>query len=179
MQTLTPIKQSSPVQECSEVSALALQSILSDLLKRQIYFYFLGLQVQSLWGDRVQSRGVSSKESLTKQTDDLGQLCLVCQCPSEARGWCGCHWDRENPDITFFNLEFLFVWSVNAFKPRELADETTTAISCCPWGILCPSCSLPFITLCSLKRADIPTNMRPGKVDLIEFGAFFWLQCLE
>ena len=60
-----------------------------------------------------------------------------------------CHWDRENPDITFFNLEFLFVWSVNAFKSREPADETTTAISCYPWGNLCPSCSLTFITICS------------------------------
>lgn len=91
----------------------------------------------------------------------------------------GCHWDRENPDITFFNLEFFFVWSINAFKSREPADETTAAISCCPWGILCSACSLPFITWCSLKGDDIPTNMRPGGVDPIEFGAFFWLQWLE
>lgn len=42
-----------------------------------------------------------------------------------------------------------------------------------------PSCSLPFITLCSLKRDDIPTSMRPGSADLIEYDAFLWLQCLD
>lgn len=72
--------------------------------------------------------------------------------------------------LHFLNLEFLLVWSVNAFKSRKPADETTTAISCCLWGILCSSFWLPFITLCSLKRADIPTNMRQSGP--------YWIWCI-
>lgn len=69
------------------------------------------LQVQSVWGEQVRSGELSSKEPLSaKQTDDLekvGPVLAVSERGPVANG--ECHWDREDPDITFFNLEFLLV----------------------------------------------------------------------
>lgn len=69
------------------------------------------LQVQSVWGEQVQSGELSSKEPLSaKQTDDLGKVGPVLAVSKRGPVANGeCHWDTEDPDITFFNLEFLSV----------------------------------------------------------------------
>ena len=99
------------------------ESILSGLQETGFYAFFTVLGGVSVGWPGSEQRGFQH-EVFNKA--DRGLRATLPRLSVSKRGLranIGCHRDRENPNITFFNLEFFFVWSINAFKSREPADE--------------------------------------------------------